>query len=522
MSFITSLEDHQIEAIREYLLGDFEAFSKFCFKIQTGSVLIEVDYHKVMFAAIQKLIDLDSNRMIINIPPRAGKTQIISVFLPLFAWCHNSCGQSILTGFNSDVLYECSGTIRNVMIDGDFKRVFPDVVIDMAKKSVERLGTMSAGVIHAVPTGGKVIGKGAGALVPGFAGLMSVDDIIKPEDAGSPVEREKINRRFTSTLLSRLASETTPLVIIMQRLHMNDLCGFLMKGGTSDVYDWLNIPGVITVDTGSKEWYQEYIDELAYTHVRPIYYDLKRPPEAFDKLGESSFWPVRKDIKTLQGMRQKDPYTFYSQYMGKPVGRGTQALNTEDISYYSEFDKRTIQYTFMTADTAATTKTYSSYTVACFWGVTKDSKLVLIDCIIDKFLTPQLVIEVRDFWRKHNVFDMNNPSMLPKGFYLEDKSSGMFLNQQFLQDGTVTVKPVPRDGTPGNDKFSRFIVTIPYFAQGRILIPKNHKHTNYMVQELLGQAELGSSTGHDDFADNVADAVVIAFHSGSMSYEDWQ
>ena len=71
------------------------------------------------------------------------------------------------------------------MSDPDFRRVFPDVEIDMNKKSIERLGTMSAGVIHAIPTSGKMTGKGCGALVEGFAGMMCIDDVIKPHETRS-------------------------------------------------------------------------------------------------------------------------------------------------------------------------------------------------------------------------------------------------------------------------------------------------------------------------------------------------
>ena len=519
MSYISNLDQNEVDALRDYLLSDFEEFSRFCFKLMTGTKLLHVDYYVVLFEAIQELIDQKSNRMIINIPPRAGKTLLISIFLPLYAWCRNPCAQTILTGFNSDVLAECSGYIRTIMSDPDFQRVFPDVIIDNNKKSVERLGTMSAGVLHAIPTTGKMTGKGCGALVEDFAGLMAIDDVIKPDDANSPTERDKINNRFSNTLLSRLATETTPMAIIMQRLHSNDLCGYLMKGGTSDTYKWLNIPGLIRKETGSKEWYQKEIDLMGYTNVDPILYDLKRTE--FDEEGDSSFWSIRKTVETLKGLRDKDPYTFYSQYMGSPIGKGTAALAVSDIGAYADIDLLDIRYTFMTADTASTTKTYSDPSVAVFWGVTKKQELIVIDALIGKWEVPELIIEIRDFWRKHNVFDMHKPTMLPRGFYMEDKSSGLFLNQQFLRDGTVTVKPVPRDGVSGNDKFSRFMNTIPYFKQNRILLPKFHEHYQYMVRELLGQSEYGSATGHDDFADNCSDAVAIAFAQQQMSYESW-
>lgn len=528
------MSDQEIEALRTYLEGDFEAFSKFCFKILYGFKLMYVDYYVILFEAIQQLIDQNCTRMIINIPPRAGKTLLISIFLPLFAWVKNPAGQSILTGFNSDVLAECSGFIRTIMSDEDFKRVFPDVVIDNNKKSVERLGTMSAGVLHAIPTTGKMTGKGCGALVDGFAGLMSIDDVIKPDDANSPGERNKINNRFSNTLLSRLATETTPLVVIMQRLHADDLCGFLMKGGSADTYKWLSIPGVITPDTGSKEWYDKQIESFGYTHVEPILYSL---PESDSRHYEekffegkmqlvSSFWSVRKAIDTLLGLLEKDSYTFYSQYMGMPTSKGKVALSADLLRSYSSVEEfGRFSYTFITADTAATTQTYSDYSVGCYWGVTrgcaKTRKLVLIDIVLGKWTVPDLIVVMRDFWKEKNKTDRSNLQNKPKYFYMEDKSSGLFLNQQFLKDKTVRVKPVPRDGTANNDKFSRFLNTVPYFEQGRIILPRHNKHYEHFKLELLGQTELGPTTGHDDCADNVADAVGIAFAGNNMSYEDW-
>ena len=533
MSAISSMSEQEVEALREYLVHDFEKFSEFCFKVMTGQKLIHVDYYVILFHAIQKLIDQECTRMIINIPPRAGKTLLISIFLPLFAWIKNPSGQTILTGFNSDVLAECSGYIRTIMSDPDFQRVFPDLVVDNNKKSVEKLGTMSAGVLHAIPTTGKMTGKGCGALVEGFAGLMAIDDVIKPDDANSPTERDKINNRYSNTLLSRLATETTPLVIIMQRLHGDDLCGYLMRGGSNDTFEWLSIPGVITPETGSEEWYNKQIEQYGYTHVKPICYSL---PESEDrKYVErvfenklqlvSSFWSIRKTIDTLLGLCEKDAYTFYSQYMGTPIGKGKTALMPSYLRSYESLEEFRIKYSFMTADTASTTKTYSDYSVVCHWGVTHGvkefQKLVLMNVLLGKWETPELVEQVREFWREHSKFNTHHPTWKPRAMYMEDKSSGLFLNQQFIKDGTVRVVPVPRDGSAANDKFSRFINTIPYFKEGRIILPRRHEHSSHIVRELLGQSEFGPATGHDDVADNVSDAVAIAFSGQLMSYEAW-
>jgi len=523
MSYITSLEENQICALREYLLGNFRAFSHFAFKIQTGSSFIEVDYHNVMFEAIQRLIDQTSNRMLINIPPRAGKTQLISIFLPLFAWVHNPHAHNMLLGYNSDVLHECTGYIRNIMIDPDFIRVFPDVVIDMNKKSVEKLGTMSGGVTHAITLSGKVIGKGAGQLGEGFSGLLCIDDAIKADDAQSPTERDKVNNRYSGTVLSRLATELTPLVTIAQRLHPDDLPGYILKGLTPDKeIEWLNIPGVITKDTGSEKWYADQIEEFGYSDkIKPILYDLDRDDSEYDEKGESSFWPIRKDIKTLQALRDIDPYTFYSQYMGMPRSKGSVLVDHSDFRTYDKLSSINIRYTFITADTASTAKDYSDYSVATLWGVSDRQELILIDMSRGKWEVPELIVAMREFWQKHNVFSYAHPTHVPRGFYMEDSSSGLFLNQQFLRDGTVTVRPLPRDTSGGNDKFTRFLNVVPYIKQGRLLLPAEHIELNNIKREIVGMNEFGNQTGHDDIVDTLSDAVAVAFSASTPDYTSW-
>lgn len=523
MSYITNLESYQKDSLRTYLLKDFEAFSKFVFKIQTGQEFLTVDYHAVMFKAINMLITGESKRMIINIPPRAGKTQLISIFLPLFAWCHNPHAHNILTGFNSSVLAECTGYIRTIMTDPDFKAIFPDVVLDFNKKSVEKMGTMSGGVTNAIVTGGAMTGLGAGQITKdkSFAGVFIIDDALKSSVANSPAERDKINDRYTNTMISRLATEETPLVVISQRLHSTDLPGFLMTGGSPDHFDWLNVSGILTRESGSPEWYQKQIDDFGYTNVKPIIYDLERTDAEFDELGESSFWPLRKSLETLQALREVDPYTYYTQYGQIPFSKGTSTINYEDLRTHDSVDPSQVAYTFLTADTASTTETYSDYSVACFWAVMKNADLYLVDLIVDKYKTPELVVAMRDFWRKHNKFDIHAPNMLPRYFAIENKASGMFLNQQYLKDGTVTVKEVPRDGNKNNDKFSRFLNAVPYFKQGRVSLPRGHEHEGHIKRELVGQTELGNQTGHDDFVDNVSDAVVMAYSVQTINYADW-
>ena len=227
---IDTLTAKECAEIEQRLLSDFKVFALWAFQLQMGFKFICIDYHEVMFEFCGKIIRGEEgfNRTIINIPPRGAKTQIISILLPLFAFCHNAGSHNMLLSFNESVVLESSGYIRTIMTDERFMKVFPKVRIDAKKSALDKWGTTSAGVLHAITGSGKVTGRGAGSLSPKFSGIQCIDDILKPLDAYSAVERTKVNDNYTNTLLSRLACDgftldgvyylPTPQVIIMQRL----------------------------------------------------------------------------------------------------------------------------------------------------------------------------------------------------------------------------------------------------------------------------------------------------------------
>jgi len=517
------------DAVHDILIKDFRRFSLWCFEIQMNYKFQEQDFHAVVFEFCQKIVDGEIDRGIVTIPPRHSKTQIISIFLPLFSFCHNPSAQNIITSYADDVVQESSGYIRTIMTDPLFQKIFSKVRIDPNKRSLERWGTTKQGVLHAVPTGGKMTGKGAGSLTERYSGIFCVDDVIKPKDAYSNTIRAEINDRYDNTFMSRLANDgyindkdgklikcsRTPIVIIMQRVHDEDLVGFLLRGGSADNYHYLNIPALVDKNTGNEDWYNTLISRQAYTNAIPYLYDLGRE-------NESALWPGRKSYETLKEMQAKTPYTFNSQYMGDPTAQGHGLVSNE---WWCEYDKDTFDYstitkTFITADTASTVKTYSDYSVLIYWGVTKDKELIMLDGVIGKYETPELKKCVLGFWAKCNKLDVRFPLLLPRALYMEDKSSGQFLNQQFVRDGNIRCLPVPRDRS-GGDKISRFLNTLTYFAQSKIKFPAGHEHIGHIKREVLAMTSQGSGTGHDDVCDNISDAVAIEFSGLSANYLSW-
>lgn len=518
------------DKVRNKLKKSFKEFAKWSFYLQMSCEFQSQDFHDVIFDTAQRVVDGEIDRLIVCIPPRHSKTQIMSIALPLYSFCHNNSSHNIITSYAEDVVLESSGYIRQVMTDPLFQRIFPDVRIDPSKRSLERWGTTKSGVMHAVPTGGKLTGKGAGLLSDKYSGTFVVDDVIKPKDAYSDTVRAEINDRFDNTFMSRLANDgvitvggkpvkcaRTPMVIIMQRVHDSDLVGYILRGGSSDKYHFLNIPAIIEPDTGCAEWYDKLIAKQAYTHAIPIIYDLKREEK------ESALWPSRKSLESLKAMKESNPYTYNSQYAGDPSAQGHGLV---DEAWWNEYqpgayDLTKIVRSFITADTASTVKEYSDYSVLIHWGVEAvTNNLIVLDIMLGKYETPELKKAVQEFWAKCNKIDMRWPRLIPQALYMEDKSSGQFLNQQFLREGNIRCMPVPRDKTAG-DKLSRFLNTLPYFAQDRIWWPAGHEHLDHCRREVLGITDKGSGTGHDDVCDNVSDACAILYSGKTSNYLAW-
>ena len=143
---------------RNILMASFETFSKWAFELQMGFKFQMQDFHSIIFDVCQDIVDGKRDRVIVTIPPRHSKTQILSIFLPLYSFCHNAGSHNIITSYADDVVAESSGYIRTIMLNELFMKVFPALKIDASKRSLERWGTTKGGVLHAVPSGGKLTG----------------------------------------------------------------------------------------------------------------------------------------------------------------------------------------------------------------------------------------------------------------------------------------------------------------------------------------------------------------------------
>lgn len=179
-----------------------------------------------------------------------------------------------------------------------------------------------------------------GAIV---SNCIIIDDPHKAGEGDSDLRRESVLEWFQTTMESRKNNVDTPIIIIMQRLHENDLSGWLLDGGNGEHWDHLNI-------------------------------------EAITSEGES-FWEEKFPLSVLERMEKANPYVFAGQYMQNPTPRSGGDFKVENIKIVDALPSNIKLVRGW--DLAATTKKRSDYTATVALGVCQDGYTWIAD--VDRF-----------------------------------------------------------------------------------------------------------------------------------------
>jgi len=288
---------HYGDALKSMCYDSVLNFTRFAFKNATGNKFIVGRPHRLICEALDKVIRGEIKRLIINIAPRYGKTQLAVKSFIEYGLCINPKARFIHLSYSDDLVLDSSREIRETLNDPTIMQLFG---VNVTARNNKKWYTDMGGGLYAVSTGGQVTGFGAGLVQseadeakaieefaprPGkmFGGAIVIDDPIKPEDALNDNIREKVNRRFETTIRNRVNSRDTPIIIIMQRLHEHDLCGYLMET-EPDEWKVLSLPCI-------------YIDGNGE---------------------EKALWPHKHTVEELRELERINPITFQTQYMQNP------------------------------------------------------------------------------------------------------------------------------------------------------------------------------------------------------------
>lgn len=404
-------------------------------------------------------------------------THNTELLIHFVAWtmAHFPDSNYIYVSYSHSLAKKQTQTIRDIISKPHYKALF-NIELKGDTSAKDNFETLNGGSVYAVGSGGSITGRGAGIKSCNrFGGLIVIDDIHKPDEATSDTIREGINEWFYNTLQSRTNSPTTPIVYIGQRVHEDDLAANLIKTGE---WDHLIIP-------------------------------------AIDDAG-NALHPQMHDLRTLKKMQEESPYTFAAQYQQDPQPAGG-GIFKEDWFITHEYEPNIID-TFLTVDTAETTKDYNDATVFSFWGVyrimqgymeTDIYALHWLDCV-------ELRIEPKDL--EANFYEFYRACMThkikPRLVAVEKKSTGVTLVSALKQVPGLLLQPIDRTKATGG-KTQRFLEIQPFISSRRLTLPKYSKHTRMCIDHMK-KITANNSHRFDDIADTAADAVKIALIDGTI------
>lgn len=311
--------------------------------------------------------------------------------------------------------------------------------------------------------GGVLTGRGADVII--------LDDPLKPDEALSETRRTSVNDWYDNTLVSRLNSkEHGIIIIVMQRLHQDDLVGHVLG---QQEWEVLSFPAIAEED-------EVHLIENPWGRRR------------FERKAGEVLQPDRESRLTLENIRGTiGGYNFASQYQQCPTPLGGAVVKTEWLKYYDPGDLPERFFCVLQSwDTANKSGELNDFSVCTTWGAAFD-RYYLLDVFRRRLDYPALKRAVHEQARQHGA----------EIVLIEDKASGTQLIQDLQVEGLFGVKPY--EPLPGNDKVLRLYAQTAEFESGRVLLPRSAPWLEEYVREIT--AFPGSK--YDDQVDSTTQAL---------------
>jgi len=252
----------------------------------------------------------------------------------------NPDAEFIHTSYSGRLAASNAWQTRELVTHEVYREIFPHVELRGDSKARDEWRTSEGGCVYAVGAGGTITGYGAGKMRPAFGGCIIIDDPQKPDEVRSDVIRKGTIEWFQNTLESRKNSPETPIILIMQRLHEEDLAGWLLAGGNGETWDHVCLPAI-----------QE---------------------------DGSALWPEKHSIDDLKRMQEAAHYTFAGQYQQRPTPLEGGIFKPDSLI---PVDSASDAKTWIRAWDLAATQDDGDWTVGTLLGKRGDGSWVIGDSV---------------------------------------------------------------------------------------------------------------------------------------------
>lgn len=413
----------------------------------------------VMSKALADLEKGKRQRLLVSMPPRHGKSQLISHWFPLWLLARNPSRRIILASYEADFAAHWGRKVRNLVVEHGEEL---GLQLEGSSMAAYRWDLTAGGGMLSVGAGGQITGRGADALI--------IDDPIKnDEDASSETMREKLWDWFWSTAFTRLEPGGF-VVMVATRWHQDDLLGRLERFGLSG-------------------------ESLPWDVIR-----LPALAEEGDALGREEgapLWPERYNKEALAQIRRgMSPYHFSALYQQRPTPEEGGAIKRRWWKYYqvppTEFDQ-----VIMSWDLAFKDLKKSDYTAGQVWG-RKGAEFYLLHQVRDRMNAPEVLIAARNMAKQY-------PKAVAK--LIEDRANGPAVIAMLHKELTGII-PIKVKAS----KDARLQAVVPLIEAGNVYLP--HPEVAPWVTDFVEECAAFPHGTNDDQLDAAVHALTYMMPGG--------
>lgn len=453
--------------LRQLLSTRFFLFTMKAFEMLHSEPFQASPHVRAICHALEKVASGETTRLLITVPPRHGKSICTSVALPAWMMGLHPSLKIMVASYGSDLANTHARHFRQVVTSPLYKKVFPNMRIEVGGNRLDEQLTTKGGSRKAVSLGGSVTGHGADLII--------VDDLLKAMDAISPAERQRCKDFYEQTLISRLNDKQRGrIIVIQQRLHEDDLPGHLIASGA---FEHLNLPAIAIRDERIPIGFGEYHQRRKGT----------------------ALWPEREPTEVLEKLRlQMGNFAFASQYQQDPTPPGGNRIKWEWFNLHDLEDPRRedFEYVAQSWDTGMSAEPTSDFSVGTTWGL-RDGNWFLIDRVRERLDFPDLK---RRIWREADRWQADI-------VLIEYAASGIPLLQQLREDSNQGWRFMPMQ--PRQEKSLRVEAQTARMETGRYLLPAK----GHWLEEFRRELTAFPNGRYDDQVDSM---VQFIEWSGSM------
>jgi len=412
---------------------------------------------------LMRVYNGETTRLVINLPPRSLKSLVVSVALVAWWLGRNPTRQIIVISYSNELAAELHRQFR-MIIDSDWYRaLFPKMRV--AKDTGTELVTTAGGGRYATSVGGTLTGRGGHVVI--------VDDPQKPGDVMSDAVRNQVINWFGETLVSRLNDpERGPVIVLQQRLHEDDLSGYLLAQGT---WDHFALPAFAVEDC-----------EIPLVNG-----------ETFIRRRDDVLHPERQSRESLERLKvEMGSFAFAAQYQQQPVPVEGNLIRAKWFRRYDQLppadDDLRIYQSWDFANTIGGGSDFS----ACISAQEFKGDLYISDAFRGQLEAPDLRRMIEALAARSN----------PSAILFEQDRLGLALLQLFEADRPAgMVRPI---GIPPQvSKLDRLAAAAINIEGGHVYLPNEAPWLVDLMVEVLA----APSGKHDDLVDALAQLINWAF-----------